>query len=308
MALGLWNVETDSGPRLARGSVDAGPQELLANGTRLSVLLGDATPAQLHDLLNAPAAEPVPDRVRLAPPIPDELVWASGVTYERSRDARMEESDDLDFYDLVYEAKRPELFVKSASERVRGPGEAIAIRADSDWNVPEPELGVVANANSEVVGYVIGNDVSSRSIEGENPLYLPQAKTYDGACAIGPCLVPVLSAPDLDELIIQLQVYRDEALLFTDSVEVSRMRRTPAELVGWLFRAQVFPRGVVLLTGTGIVPGRDFTLQPADRVEISVNGLGTLRNHVELVGSADGEASAIERRDTGVHGSRGAQV
>lgn len=284
MGLGLWKVVVDGSHRLARGPVDEGPREFVRHGTSLPALLAEGG-AALDEVLDGHGGDPVPDDVPLAPPITDELVWASGVTYGRSRDARKEESDDLDFYDLVYESERPELFVKSAASRVRGPGEAIAIRADSDWNVPEPELGVVASAAKEIMGYVIGNDVSSRSIEGENPLYLPQAKIFDGGCAIGPCLVPVSSAPKLDELVITMEIWRDGQIHSIDSVGIGEMRRDPSELIDWLFRAQAFPKGVVLLTGTGIVPDRAFTLQYGDEVQIAINGLGVLRNNVEIVGA-----------------------
>lgn len=296
MGTGLWNVLIDGRAQLARGPVDAGPAELIDGAPTLTAALAEGG-ASLGELLSAPAVGPVPTDAPLLAPVADELVWASGVTYERSRDARMEESDDLDVYDLVYEAERPELFIKSSPERVRAQGEAIAIRADSDWNVPEPELGVVADATRRIVAYVIGNDVSSRSIEGENPLYLPQAKTYDGGCAIGPCLVPVEAAPGLADLRITLQIHRGAAPLFEESIAIERMRRRPAELVDWLFRAQRFPNGVVLLTGTGIVPDRDFTLQPDDQVAISVPGLGVLRNHVEVVGTDEGRPRAAAAAD-----------
>ncbi len=283
MVEGLWRVLVDGRAQLARGPVDDGPRELLAADLRTGDILASG-PDALTEAIVSDSPGPVPDQARLLAPVNDELVWASGVTYERSRAARMEESDNLDLYDLVYEGERPELFVKSAAERVRGPDEAVTIRADSEWNVPEPELGVVANAAREIVAYVVGNDVSSRSIEGENPLYLPQAKTYDGGCALGPCLVPVTSAPAFEDLAITLEITRDGAVEFEGSVDLTQMRRTPQDLVDWLFRAQSFPQGVVLLTGTGIVPGRDFTLRPGDVVAISIAGLGVLRNHVELVG------------------------
>lgn len=279
MAMALWSVDLDGGRRLARGPSDQGPTELLEDGLSLTdILSSDAH--SLQSALSAPSHGPVPSGTRIFAPIPDELVWASGVTYERSLSARREESEGPDFYGQVYEADRPELFIKSPAGRVRGPDDPIAVRADSEWNVPEPELGVVADSRQRIVAYVIGNDVSSRSIEGQNPLYLPQAKTYDGSCAIGPCLVPVEDAAPLEELRINLTISRDGAVIFDESVDVARMRRSPKELVSWLFRSQEFPRGVVLLTGTGIVPDGDLNLQPRDEVAISASGLGVLRNVV----------------------------
>jgi 2-dehydro-3-deoxy-D-arabinonate dehydratase len=206
------------------------------------------------------------------------------VTFERSRVARNEESGQVDHYDKVYDAARPELFPKAAPGRARGPGEAIGIRADSDWNVPEPELGLVADAAGRLVAYTVGDDVSSRSIEGENPLYLPQAKVYTGSCALGPALVPVADAPPLAELQILLTVRRDGAELYSDAVPLSGMRRGAEELLRWLFAAMDFPVGVVLLSGTSIVPPTDFTLRPGDEVEVDVPGIGTLSNPVARVG------------------------
>jgi 2-dehydro-3-deoxy-D-arabinonate dehydratase len=205
------------------------------------------------------------------------------VTFRRSLEARMEEAEtaEPDIYDRVYEAERPELFFKAAPGRSRGPGEPVGIRADSGWNVPEPELAVVADCRGKIVAYIIGNDLSSRSIEGENPLYLPQAKVYLGSCALGPALVPVDQAPALEDLQIRLVVIRDGGEAFAGTVRLIDMRR--AELVEWLFRAQEFPAGVVLLTGTSIVPPSDFTLRAGDLVTITVPGLGQLSNPVEIV-------------------------
>lgn len=196
----------------------------------------------------------------------------------------MEESATPDHYDRVYVAERPELFFKTSGWRVRGPGEPIGIRADSTWDVPEPELGVVVDRRGEAVGYVIGNDVSSRSIEGENPLYLPQAKVYEGSCALGPCLVPMHEAPRLEDMLVTLRIYRSDEPVFTDSIGTDQLKRTPEELIDWLYRALQFPVGVVLLTGTGVVPGADFTLEPDDEVVITIDGLGELRNPVTRVG------------------------
>jgi 2-dehydro-3-deoxy-D-arabinonate dehydratase len=225
-------------------------------------------------------------------PVAGQEVWAAGVTFERSRVARMEESGQVDFYDKVYTAARPELFPKAAPGRTRGPGEAIGIRIDSDWNVPEPELGLVADAAGRLVAYTVGDDVSSRSIEGENPLYLPQAKVYTGSCALGPALVPAADAPPLAALRILLTVRRGGANLYSDAVPLSDMRRMPDELLRWLFAAMDFPVGVVLLSGTSIVPPPDFTLRPGDEVEVDVPGIGTLINPVCQVGRPVLEAAS----------------
>jgi 2-dehydro-3-deoxy-D-arabinonate dehydratase len=212
-------------------------------------------------------------------------VWAAGVTFLRSRDARLEESRGLDAYDKVYLAERPELFLKALPGTARGPGEPIGVRADSSWDVPEPELAVVCDRRGELVAYTVGDDVSSRSIEGENPLYLPQAKLYRGSCALGPCLVPVAEAPDPASMWITLTIERDGAELFRERCSVADMKRTLPELVDWLWRGQDLPVGAVLLTGTSIVPGPELTLRPGDQVAIAITGLGELRNPVELVGT-----------------------
>jgi 2-dehydro-3-deoxy-D-arabinonate dehydratase len=218
-------------------------------------------------------------------PVAGQEVWASGVTFERSRAARNEEAGQVDIYDRVYAAERPELFLKAAPGRARGPGEPVGVRADSGWDVPEPELALVANAAGELVAYTVGNDVSSRSIEGENPLYLPQAKVFTGSCALGPALVPVAEVPSLAELRVRLEIRRGDGEIFRDEVSLAALRRTPAELLGWLFQALEFPVGVVLLTGTSIVPPPELTLAAGDEVRIDVAGVGTLVNPVEVVGT-----------------------
>ncbi len=217
-------------------------------------------------------------------PIDGQEVWASGVTFERSREARNEEAGPVDIYDRVYEAHRPELFCKATPARVRGPGEPVGIRRDSGWDVPEPELGLVADAAGRLVAVTIGNDMSSRSIEGENPLYLPQAKVYTGSCAIGPALVPLADVEPLSDLVVELEITRDGDRLFADSMPISGMRRRPDELLEWLFSALDFPVGVVLLTGTSIVPPQELTLRAGDIVDITVGGVGTLTNPVEAIG------------------------
>jgi 2-dehydro-3-deoxy-D-arabinonate dehydratase len=216
-------------------------------------------------------------------PVAGQEVWAAGVTYFRSRTARIEESQDAGggtFYDRVYSAERPELFFKSAGWRARGSGDAVRVRRDGHWNVPEPELALVVNAKGEIVGYTIGNDMSSRDIEGENPLYLPQAKIYDGSCALGPAVL-VRETPLPAETRIALRIVRDERVVFEGATTLSQMRRQPAELVEYLFREMSFPVGCVLLTGTGVVPPDEFTLQPRDEVRISIAGIGELVNRVE---------------------------
>jgi 2-dehydro-3-deoxy-D-arabinonate dehydratase len=214
-------------------------------------------------------------------PIESQEVWAAGVTYYRSRDARMEESRDAaggDFYARVYEAPRPELFFKSAAHRVVGPGGRVRLRADSRWNVPEPELTLAVNAAGRIFGVTVGNDMSSRDIEGENPLYLPQAKVYDGSCALGPAVR--LGEPPGPEAAIRLEIARAGRVAFAGETTLGQLKRRPDELVGWLFRDQSFPNGVFLMTGTGIVPGADFTLAAGDEIRIEIDGVGRLVNSV----------------------------
>jgi 2-dehydro-3-deoxy-D-arabinonate dehydratase len=215
----------------------------------------------------------------LLPPVEAEHeVWASGVTYLQSRDAREAESEDADAYERVYVAERPELFFKAPGWRVVGHGHPVRVREDSRWNVPEPELVVVVNSGMEVVGYTAGNDVSSRDIEGENPLYLPQAKVYDGSCSLGPGIV--LCGPDaMRNLRIEMEIRRGGETVFRGEVETSQMKRSPEELARYLGRELAFPAGALLMTGTGIVPGDDFSLGAGDAVGISVGEL-SLENEV----------------------------
>jgi 2-dehydro-3-deoxy-D-arabinonate dehydratase len=215
----------------------------------------------------------------LLPPIePEHEVWASGVTYLRSREARELESTDADAYERVYGAERPELFFKALGWRVVGHGDRVRVREDSHWNVPEPELVVVVNSGMEIAGYTAGNDVSSRDIEGENPLYLPQAKVYDGSCSLGPRIV--LSGPDsMLDLRITMSIRRGEEVVFEDAVDTSQMKRSPEELAAYLGKELAFPGGAFLMTGTGIVPEDEFTLGPGDLVGISVGDL-LLENEV----------------------------
>jgi 2-dehydro-3-deoxy-D-arabinonate dehydratase len=219
--------------------------------------------------------------IEMLPPIDRQEVWASGVTYLRSKVARMEESEDGgDFYDKVYGADRPELFFKSTAGRVVGPDRPIRIRRDSEWNVPEPELVLVISAAGNIVGYTIGNDVSSRSIEGENPLYLPQAKVYDGSCAIGPSILLKTGGEPVTRS-IGMSISRDGENVFEGQVSTERIRRTEEELAEYLFREMTFEHGAFLLTGTGIVPPDNFTLRSGDIVRITIEGIGSLENPVE---------------------------
>ena len=236
--------------------------------------------AVLRSAEDAPDAGLPLDSVTLMAPIDRQEVWAAGVTYLRSRDARMEESSQRDVYDRVYDADRPELFLKATPNRVSGPGEAIAIRGDSGWDVPEPELAILLNAHGELVGYTIGNDVSSRSIEGENPLYLPQAKVYSRCAALGPTVVTVDELPDVSNLEIQLTIRRGGTELFQDTTATSRLHRSLSDLITYLMRDNEFPSGVFLMTGTGIVPPSEFTLQDGDEVAIRIEGIGSLVNPV----------------------------
>src|SRR5579862_2440127 len=216
------------------------------------------------------------------PPVTTQEVWAAGVTYFRSRDARMEESRDAaggDFYARVYEAERPELFFKSSPHRVVGSGGRVRLRADSRWNVPEPELTLAVNAAGRIFGVTVGNDMSSRDIEGENPLYLPQAKVYDKSCALGPCIL-FADTPLPRETEIVLEIYRGGAQIFRGVTSVANIKRGFDELTGFLFRDNTFPNGCFLMTGTGIVPPNDFTLQHGDEIRIAIAPIGTLVNVV----------------------------
>lgn len=221
------------------------------------------------------------DSASILPPVGSQEVWAAGVSYQRSRRARMQESKDAgggDFYDRVYEAERPELFFKSQGWRVVGPRNAVRIRSDAKWSVPEPELTLVINPAGTIIGYTIGNDMSSRDIEGENPLYLPQAKVYDGSCALGPCILLSLHPPA--ESTIHLQIIRQNKNVCSGRTSITELKRNLQHLVEFLFRDQSFPQGVVLMTGTGIIPDDEFTLQRGDVIRIEIDGIGLLENYV----------------------------
>jgi 2-dehydro-3-deoxy-D-arabinonate dehydratase len=227
--------------------------------------------------------EKPPSADSILPPIEHQEVWAAGVTYYRSRSARIEESESAgggDFYDRVYTAQRPELFFKSTASRTVGPGGTVRIRKDAKWSVPEPELTLVINPRGAIVGYTVGNDMSSRDIEGENPLYLPQAKVYDGSCALGPGIVPAWEIPDPYALGIRMRIYRGGGMHWTGETSMREFARKLEDIVEALFREDTFPHGVIVCTGTALVPESPFTLQPGDDVEIEIDLLGTLRNPV----------------------------
>lgn len=215
-------------------------------------------------------------------PIQNQELWACGVTYLRSKVGRQEESKAAggsDFYAKVYDAQRPEVFFKATAHRVVGTGDKVNIRKDSVWDVPEPELTLVVTSSGKIVGYTIGNDMSSRSIEGENPLYLPQAKTYDGCAALGPCIFVTDQPIDLNSL-IQLEIKRDQKIIFEGNITLNQMKRSLEELVSFVYRECSFPKGCLIMTGTGIVPGSDFTLHSKDEIKISIDSIGTLVNTV----------------------------
>jgi 2-dehydro-3-deoxy-D-arabinonate dehydratase len=219
---------------------------------------------------------------RILAPIGSQEVWAAGVTYFRSRSARMAEAKDAgggDFYDRVYSAERPELFFKATESRVAGPGGNVRIRSDAKWSVPEPELTLLINPRGQIIGYTVGNDMSSRDIEGENPLYLPQAKVYDGSCALGPCIL-VSSEPLAPTTPIRVEIVRGGRAEFFGATTLAELKRTPADLAAYLFRENTFPFGAFLMTGTGIVPPDDFTLAPGDTIRITIDPIGTLENVV----------------------------
>jgi len=270
-----WIVRRDGGDRLLEG----GLADLLA------LSLDDAR-ARID------AATPFDEPFEVGAPVDEQEVWAAGVTYERSRDERMAESTEASIYDRVYVAERPELFFKAPAWRVVAPGDPVGIRTDSDWDVPEPELALVFTSSGELFGYLPGNDMSSRSIEGENPLYLPQAKVYEAACSLGPAIVPVwaVEAP----IAIRLEIERAGGIAFEGETSTTSLTRSAADLGAWLFAAMPFPAGAVLLTGTGIVPPESFTLAAGDVVRVLIDGVGTLENPVRVVGT-DLRAAPTER-------------
>jgi 2-dehydro-3-deoxy-D-arabinonate dehydratase len=221
------------------------------------------------------------EKVKFLAPLDQQEVWAAGVTYKRSREARERESvGAARFYDLVYTAARPELFFKATAGRVVGPGAAVRVRSDSQWSVPEPELALVLSPQMRLVGYTIGNDMSARDIEGENPLYLPQAKVYDASCALGPVITLAQALPPVDRVTIRLTIERDKKPIFDGSTTLAAMARTFEDLIAWLGKENRFPDGVILLTGTGVVPPDHFSLAHGDLVTIEIAGIGRLVNSV----------------------------
>ncbi|HRX92979.1 MAG TPA: fumarylacetoacetate hydrolase family protein [Chitinophagaceae bacterium] len=222
------------------------------------------------------------DTSTILAPVQNQELWACGVTYLRSKEGRQEESKDAgggDFYARVYEAERPEVFFKATPHRISGHNAFVRIRKDSTWDVPEPELTLVVASSGKIVGYTIGNDMSSRSIEGENPLYLPQAKTYDECAGLGPCVL-VTKNPLDKKTVISLLIKRNKEIIFEGGINLEQMKRTPDELVSFVFRESSFPHGCLIMTGTGIVPGNDFTLQSGDEISITIEPIGTLVNFV----------------------------
>jgi 2-dehydro-3-deoxy-D-arabinonate dehydratase len=269
------------------GIVSAGHVRFLSRSQRggvqsISDVLHASDPAAMAaDLIDDEARTLPLEEVMLLAPVDRQEVWAAGVTYKRSREARERESvGAARFYDLVYTAPRPELFFKATAERVVGPGARIHIRRDSRWTVPEPELALVLSPRLRIVGYTIGNDMSARDIEGENPLYLPQAKVYDHACALGPVVTLAAALPPLDRVTIRLTIERRGDRVFEGATSLSAMARTFDDLVAWLGRDNTFPQGAVLLTGTGVVPPDDFALAAGDLVAIEITGIGRLSNRV----------------------------
>ncbi|MEO8360339.1 MAG: fumarylacetoacetate hydrolase family protein [Vicinamibacteria bacterium] len=272
-----------SAPRIGLIPDDQTVLDLTAAGVdrMLPLLESDTLAAELQafakqDLPRLPLAD-----VTLLTPVEQQEVWAAGVTYLRSKTARMEESDfSASAYDRVYDAERPEVFFKSLPQKVVAPGGGVGIRKDSRWNVPEPELALVVNSRGAIVGYTIGNDMSSRDIEGENLLYLPQAKTYHRSCAVGPWITVGESEEEARGWTITVSILRNGSEVFSGETSVGQLKRSFTDLTEFLCRSQVFPSGAVLLTGTGVVPPDDFTLQVQDVVRIDISGIGTLQNHV----------------------------
>jgi 2-dehydro-3-deoxy-D-arabinonate dehydratase len=280
--------------QLIKFTVDADPFPSVGLLKNDSVIPIDAGPRCLTELLHASDRVERIERqidsgghsyslasVRVLAPLDHQEVWGAGVTYERSKVAREQESDQAaTFYDRVYRAPRPELFFKATPSRVVGPGKPIRVRQDTKWCVPEPELALVLSPELEIVGFTIGNDVSARDIEGENPLYLPQAKVYDSCCALGPAITLASSMSAPESIGITMEIERVGAAIFRGETSIARMARRFDELVDWLGRDNLFPAGVVLLTGTGIVPPDDFCLAAGDVVRITIDGIGSLVNPV----------------------------
>ena len=269
--------------RIGRYQEDASVADLSAAGFEsLTELLDDSDARARAEAAETPTL--AAGDVTLLTPVERQEVWAAGVTYLRSKKARMEESDfSANAYDQVYDAPRPEIFFKSLPDKVVHPGDAVGIRADATWNVPEPELTLVVNSRKELVGVSIGNDMSSRDIEGENLLYLPQAKMYERACAVGPCIVTGAGESAIREWTIGVEIIRENHAVFSGETSINNIKRSFDELLDYLGRSQNFPHGAMLLTGTGVVPDDDFTLNAGDIIRITVSGIGTLENTVAIV-------------------------
>jgi 2-dehydro-3-deoxy-D-arabinonate dehydratase len=257
------------------------PLDLSRQYRSLFEILEADNPLETADFLADTKEKVALSSVSLLPPIDHQEVWAAGVTYKRSRTARMEESTSAaSCYDLVYASPRPELFFKASPHRVSGHGQPLRIRVDSDWNVPEPELTLVISAEMKLVGFTVGNDMSSRDIEGDNPLYLPQAKVYNQCCGLGPWITLPQGMPARENIGIRLVIRREDEIAFEGATSVAQMARSFENLIGWLARDNSFPSGAFLLTGTGVVPDSNFTLVPDDVVEITIDGIGTLSNPI----------------------------
>jgi len=257
------------------------PLQLGDSFSTLAELLAAENPIAAIQGLTTDDPLPINDSIRWLPPIDNQEVWAAGVTYKRSQTARMEESEAAaSCYDRVYQADRPELFFKATPHRVSGHLQPLRIRRDATWNVPEPEITLVLSPQLRIVGLTVGNDMSSRDIEGENPLYLPQAKCYDQCAGLGPWITLYDTLPAMDELHVDLKINRDDQLVFDQQTSGAEMARSFQDLVGWLGRDNSLPAGGFLMTGTGIVPSNDFTLLPGDVVHISIAGIGTLSNPI----------------------------
>jgi 2-dehydro-3-deoxy-D-arabinonate dehydratase len=257
------------------------PLQLGSSFRSLADLLASDTPMAAVESLTSDDPILIDDSIRWLPPIDHQEVWAAGVTYRRSQTARMEESEAAaSCYDRVYNADRPELFFKATPHRVSGHRQPLRIRSDAKWNVPEPEITLVLSPNLRIVGLTVGNDMSSRDIEGENPLYLPQAKCYDQCAGLGPWITLYESLPPMNEIGVDLKIERGDNIVFDQQTSADQMARSFQDLVGWLGRDNSFPTGAFLMTGTGIVPTTQFTLHPGDIVNISINGIGTLSNPI----------------------------
>lgn len=281
--LGAMNVTKflDRSDSVRIGRVDDNQLIPLVTPNTLAALLASDNPIATIGALTEESPISIDDSIRWLPPIDHQEVWAAGVTYKRSQTARMEESEaSASCYDRVYNADRPELFFKATPHRVGGHRQPLRIRGDATWNVPEPEVTLVLSPDLRIVGLTVGNDMSSRDIEGENPLYLPQAKCYDQCAGLGPWITLYDSLPAADKIGIDLKIERDGAIVFDQQTSAAEMARSFENLVGWLGRDNSFPTGAFLMTGTGIVPTTEFTLHPGDIVNITIDGVGTLSNPI----------------------------